>query len=394
MSVASVSILLFSLSGIMAESHLQLASHTSPANDGSTQRQIQCIMQQLQQPYKVLTMPWRRARQEVKQNRIDGYFAALPTPEMEPSAVLTAPLFLENWYWFWRPGKPVPDLQQKLRYGVILGSHQALWLKEQGIKPELEVNDTAQLVQLLNIGRIDSFIADLDDANTAMQQLKLAANTFQQRFLRYVPLGVYFSYERLLQRPGFMQQFNEAIPLCASRPFALSASEQQLLHDKWFEAVTALAADPQLTAAVAEQNARALTLDEIIARDQNWQIPQPFADQQADFTQSLLNSAPSRYLAQWQAQQQSQITEVLLLDHRGANVAISKTTSDYWQGDETPFLGMYQQPQQYFFDVVEYDSSTQRFQVKLSVPVRAKDGRHIGVLTVGIDVERALSQSD
>jgi hypothetical protein len=67
-------------------------------------------------------------------------------------------------------------------------------------------------------------------------------------------------------------------------------------------------------------------------------------------------------------------------------------TTDYWQGDETPFLGIFEQQHDYFIDVVEYDQSTQRFQVKLSVPLLNDEGRHIGALSIGIDVERALTQ--
>ena len=74
------------------------------------------------------------------------------------------------------------------------------------------------------------------------------------------------------------------------------------------------------------------------------------------------------------------------------NVAISDMTTDYWQGDETPFLGIFEQQHDYFIDVVEYDQSTQRFQVKLSVPLLNDEGRHIGALSIGIDVERALTQ--
>lgn len=172
-----------------------------PANSGNTShQQINCIMQQTQQPYKLLPMPWRRAKQEVKMGRIDGYFTAIPNDEMNDYAKLSAPLFLENWYWFWHPRHSGPDS------GLV--------------------------------------------------------------------------------------------------------------------------------------------------------------------------------------------TEVILMDNQGANVAISEITTDYWQGDETPFLSVFGQQSDYFIDVVEYDQSTRRFQVKLSVPVADAQGSHSGALSIGIDVERALSAND
>ena len=80
-----------------------LGTNIPTTSASSSHQQINCIMQQTQQPYKLLSMPWRRAKQEVKMGRIDGYFTAIPNEEMNDYAKLSAPLFLENWYWFWHP---------------------------------------------------------------------------------------------------------------------------------------------------------------------------------------------------------------------------------------------------------------------------------------------------
>ena len=74
---------------------LVLGTH-SPVDGNSSQQQINCIMQQTRQPYTLQVMPWRRARQEVKMDRIDGYFTAMPNDDMNDFAQLSAPLFLEN----------------------------------------------------------------------------------------------------------------------------------------------------------------------------------------------------------------------------------------------------------------------------------------------------------
>lgn len=386
--------LLLTLSAPPSGGSLLLGSHTSPGSPDSSHRQMQCIMQQLQLPHQVLTMPWRRARQEVKQGRIDGYFTAIPSTEMAEHAVLSAPLFLENWYWFWHTRHPGPFGGGKLRYGVILGSHQADWLQAQGLRPEVEVNDIAQLVQLLNIGRIDSFIADLEDFNTARARLKLEPQQFQQRFFRYVPLGVYFSQQRIQHRPGFLQHFNAAVHLCASSPFALSATEQHQILDLMLDNLLALARLPQLINAVQQQNQTGLTPAVIAQRDSQWQQQLQRQNDVPELAQTMLQNSTSVLLRGWQANYNGLITEVILMDNQGANVAISELTSDYWQGDETPFLSVFAQSNGHFIDVVEYDQSTQRFQVKLSVPVTDYSGQHIGALSIGIDVEHALTAAD
>jgi len=372
----------------VAAAGLVLGTH-SPVDGNSSQQQINCIMQQTRQPYTLQVMPWRRARQEVKMDRIDGYFTAMPNDEMNDFAQLSAPLFLENWYWFWHQRHAGPDSKEPIRYGAILGSHQADWLAQHEHKPDVEVNDLAQLVQLLNIGRIDILLADLDDFNEVARRLKIDSTEFHQRFFRYVPLGVYFAHKALQQRPGFIAQFNAATHLCASAPFALSTAEQQLILSKLLADVQQLARLPLLRQRLQQQNQPEVDLSAMLLLDSQWQ-QQLLASPDDSLAAKMLSSAASEVLQQWQTQYAELVTEVILMDQHGANAAISRVTTDYWQGDEMPFLGIFEQQAAYFIDVVEYDQSTRRFQVKLSVPV--SDGqRHLGVLSVGIDVERALA---
>lgn len=366
-----------------------------PANSaGSSHQQINCIMQQTQQPYTLLTMPWRRAKQEVKMGRIDGYFTAIPNEEMNDYAKLSAPLFLENWYWFWHPRHSGPGSSDKVRYGAILGSHQADWFNNHNYKLEVEVSDIAQLVQLLAIGRIDVVLADLEEFTQTASRLKMPADQFEQRFFRYVPLGVYFSQLRIQQKPGFMRHFNAAVHLCASAPFALAHSEQQQVLALLLNDIKQLARNHIVLEALAKQNLTAGTLADIRQQDSLWQQELLQGKNEGSMAHALMATGASAQLLRWQESYNGLITEVILMDNQGANVAISAITTDYWQGDETPFLSVFGQQSDYFIDVVEYDQSTRRFQVKLSVPVLDVQGRHSGALSIGIDVERALSAND
>lgn len=366
-----------------------------PANSaGNSHQQINCIMQQTQQPYTLLTMPWRRAKQEVKMGRIDGYFTAIPNEEMNDYAKLSAPLFLENWYWFWHPRHSGPGSNDKVRYGAILGSHQADWFNNHNYKLEVEVSDIAQLVQLLAIGRIDVVLADLEEFTQTASRLKMPADQFEQRFFRYVPLGVYFSQLRIQQKPGFMRHFNAAVHLCASAPFALAHSEQQQVLALLLNDIKQLARNHIVLEALAKQNLTAGTLADIRQQDSLWQQELLQGKNEGSMAHALMATRASAQLLHWQESYNGLITEVILMDNQGANVAISAITTDYWQGDETPFLSVFGQQSDYFIDVVEYDQSTRRFQVKLSVPVLDVQGRHSGALSIGIDVERALSAND
>lgn len=371
-----------------------LGTNIPTTSASSSHQQINCIMQQTQQPYKLLSMPWRRAKQEVKMGRIDGYFTAIPNEEMNDYAKLSAPLFLENWYWFWHPRHSGPDSSGKVRYGAILGSHQADWFNNHNYKLEVEVSDIAQLVQLLAIGRIDAVLADLEEFTQTASRLKMPADQFEQRFFRYVPLGVYFSQLRIQQKPGFMRHFNAAVHLCASAPFALAQSEQQQILTLLLSNAQQLARSAALVDAVQQQNLKAVALADVLERDNLWQQQLLQGHTEGSLAHKLLETKASTLLRNWQANYNGLITEVILMDNQGANVALSEITTDYWQGDETPFLSVFGQQSDYFINVVEYDQSTRRFQVKLSVPVFDTQGRHSGALSIGIDVERALSAND
>jgi len=89
---------------------------------------------------------------------------------------------------------------------------------------------------------------------------------------------------------------------------------------------------------------------------------------------SIQNSAP--YFA-----------EIFVMDNRGANVAMTDKTSDYWQGDEAKFQKSFNAGAgAIFVDDVDFDDSAQAYLVQVSVPIK-KAGQVIGAITFGIDID-------
>jgi hypothetical protein len=71
---------------------------------------------------------------------------------------------------------------------------------------------------------------------------------------------------------------------------------------------------------------------------------------------------------------------------------VADMTSDYWQGDEDKYLQVYNKtPSVIFFDQIKYDASSHRFQVQVSSQIVDKAQKPLGVVTLGIDVDKALS---
>lgn len=87
------------------------------------------------------------------------------------------------------------------------------------------------------------------------------------------------------------------------------------------------------------------------------------------------------------------ITEIIVMDAYGLNVAISDRTSDYFQGDEAKWIETYQQgPDAVHISELEFDESTGKVQTQVSLTVVDPDtGSPIGAVTLGIDLDQLAS---
>lgn len=391
--------LVFAASLSAAQAEVELGTNVSDFEHfhnrgGGSVEHIQCIFAHLGHSVSIQRIPWRRARQDVASGKIDGFFTAISMAEVNKYATLSAPLVLENWYWYWRADGAAPDTWRNgAKLGVILGSHQGVWLESEGYPIHLRVGTLEQLVKLLLSGRIDAFIADRDHMKAMADALKLAPDHYQERFLRYVPLGVYFGNDFLEERPGFLRQFNRRIHNCPPEGFVMSADEQARIR-AWLEPLITSWLDTEpLIEAVRTQNRlhAELVPGEIELLDRQWR--QEFRSREYDLAATLLQRDLSRRLRELEVETDGRLTQIILADRRGLNVAISEMTSDYLQGDESKFLAAVTlEPGQLHFDPVSYGESTRRFQVSVSRPLFDPDsGQVIGVLIVGVDVEQALS---
>lgn len=141
--------------------------------------------------------------------------------------------------------------------------------------------------------------------------------------------------------------------------------------------------DPVIIKAVLAQNAKAKTLDQIKAEDKKWRNHAGIAD----YMKTIMENECGRHLRNVQNSAPF-YAEIFVMDNRGANVAMTDKTSDYWQGDEAKFQKSFNAGSgAIFVDDVEFDDSSQAYLVQVSVPVR-NAGQVIGAITFGIDVDK------
>lgn len=356
--------------------------------------QMQCVLQKMKFNPHIEIKPWNRIYHDLQRGQLDGFFSAIPRKQLDAYAEISAPLIVENWYWFWRPGIKAPDSwQEGFRLGSILGSQQEKWLEEAGYKVSMTANHLPQLIKMLDKGRIDVILVDREHFFQAVHQSRESAINYQSRFFRYMPLGAYFSESFLQKHPGFLQRFNQQTHQCSYQNFKLSDNERQLIEQKvkqlyqqWDQP------DNWRTMIATHQQHSAYSDTDIKRLDQHW--VSAFQSKNYQITEQLTHTGLSQSLKKIKAASAGVVTEIILTDERGLNLAITDVTSDFYQGDEEKFIkaaGLARG--EYFVDQIAYDASTRLFQVNVSFPLydQANSSNFIGVMIMGIDIEKTLS---
>ncbi|TVP91994.1 MAG: hypothetical protein EA348_02915 [Pseudomonadaceae bacterium] len=364
---------------------------------GSSVDALACIFQALQRDYEIRVFPWERAMHEVAAQRADAFFSATRMARANRYAELSSPLALEKWYWYSNtPLAPRHLLsgEQAARIGGLRGSNQVAWLQEHGVTVDVQVNTTQQLLQMLAAERIDAFVADQRTLKIELTHLSSAIRPAHDHFLQYSTLGVYFGHHFLQQDDDFLPAFNAQIYPCVDEIDSLTAEERQHIarvHQQRYAHWTRL---PDIIAAVHQQNSQ----HQGISQTRIDQLDQQWMTETALRKQPLIDSVLDRPLSRWLQTQQGRsarlITEIMITDRHGLNVAISEITTDYWQGNEAKFQQVFfRDDDQPFLGPLEYDQSSQRYHVHVSSQIRDPDSdQAIGVLVIGLDIGKVLRQ--
>jgi len=144
--------------------------------------------------------------------------------------------------------------------------------------------------------------------------------------------------------------------------------------------------NPVVVEAVLAQNAKTGDYDQakIDQLDATWR-----ADIGSDspLIGSVIGNPAADFLRQQIAEMGGQVTEIIVMDAKGLNVAASGVTSDYWQGDEAKHSETYGVgPDGVHYGEIEFDESTQSYQAQVSFTlIDPASGAAIGAMTVAVD---------
>ena len=142
-----------------------------------------------------------------------------------------------------------------------------------------------------------------------------------------------------------------------------------------------VAGDPEIRKAVAAKNAEGESQQTIEARDREW------TQNPAAARRKALTGSPCAVRLRELIGADALVVEGILMDERGANVCVSRETSDYWQGDEDKWKKPFLEGRAAFVDEPAFDASSATYAVQLSVPV-SDAGKRIGALTLTLKVRK------
>lgn len=154
-------------------------------------------------------------------------------------------------------------------------------------------------------------------------------------------------------------------------------------------AVRSWASDAIILEAVSAQNSSTGGYDQarIDELDTAWRAQVGSAN--TTLIEPVITGPVADFLREHMAASGGQITEIILMDAKGLNVAASDVTSDYWQGDEEKHSMTYGMgADAVHFGEIEFDESSQRYQAQISFTITdPATGAPIGAMTVGVDGE-------
>lgn len=174
------------------------------------------------------------------------------------------------------------------------------------------------------------------------------------------------------------------VALCISGPaLADDLTAELVAFGRTQAAHIAARADVIAGVTAQNQNSAHLSDDEISKLDLRWQ--QQFGSPDAPLIHHLMNSPLSDSLRTLQLRSSELITEIIIMDSRGLNVAQSSVTSDYWQGDEAKWQQTFKVgPGAEHVGELGKDDSTGSVQIQVSRTIIDSNGQAIGAVTVGV----------
>ncbi|UJF22301.1 substrate-binding periplasmic protein [Shewanella sp. OMA3-2] len=187
-------------------------------NDGYAIEALACVMDKLQQPYKVVFLPWGRAQLEVKQGKYDGFFSASQNSARDRYAVLSNTFIAQQWNFYLLKHTSIPlnkdAIKSNAQFGGRKHSNTTFWLQKNNYNVIHQASSLDELIHLLEKNRIGAILESDLFFEAAAKRVNIPLSDFSVVPNLDRSLGVYFGKIFLKQYPAFLDKFNQHTESC------------------------------------------------------------------------------------------------------------------------------------------------------------------------------------
>lgn len=352
-----------------------------------------CILDKMQVRYEILQSPAKRNRSLTTSNDVDGFFLHSADEISDDIAIATHPVAIERWFFYRLKSEKDETQTSQKPIGTVLGTNEHNWLRNNRYQNIIAAPTDSSVVKMLHRNRVAEVLMDENLFWQTIAETQLSPDIFEAHFVRYAPLVLYFSKRYTQQNPTIVESFNSHIDDCVTDLMAPSKTEIDILtglKDKLFATDLDLSNIAKL---VLQNPSPRLNKSDKKSIDANWIKAVKSRNSTPEIDHILANSL-SVYLKQIVDRSKGSINEIFVSDDEGYIIGMNRPTSDYVQADEDPYENIMLNKQAWFISKIDFDASTERFQIQLSVPIRGSEqGAIQGVLTIGFDADIALSSN-
>ncbi|QPG58193.2 transporter substrate-binding domain-containing protein [Shewanella eurypsychrophilus] len=180
---------------------------------------LRCVMQNLEQKYEVIFLPWGRAQKGVELGDYDAFFSASHNLKRDNYAVQSNTFIEQEWNFYLRKNshiKPnIIDIKSTAKFASRQHSNTTHWLHQNQFMLAHQVESVDKLVELLYHNRIDAVMENSLLFESAVTRAGLTKDQFITVHNKSKPLGVYFGKLFLAKHPDFLDKFNQHTAKCA-----------------------------------------------------------------------------------------------------------------------------------------------------------------------------------
>ncbi len=166
--------------------------------------------------FKVL--PYSRVLHDLRSGKIDGgYNVARQSTTTDKFVFGKEPLLLAKTYWYFLPNKnpqvtSLTEVPDQFKIGTILDYEYGDAYEAQRSRfKEFQLSKQSQIVRMLQQGRLDAGLMSEREAEFALREMNLPANTLEKRFLNHVD-EIYLVFSLKHERSTWLaEQFDKGL---------------------------------------------------------------------------------------------------------------------------------------------------------------------------------------